>query len=386
MPRPTSPHPDAERKSASPLHPRNRHLGRYDFPRLIAGSPELERFVILNPYGRQSIDFADPAAVKAFNRALLQQFYDVREWDIPDGYLCPPIPGRADYLHYLADLLGASHDGLIPRGPGLRALDVGTGANCIYPLLGHHEYGWRFVGADIDPQSLASAAAILAANPRFAAAIELRRQPDRRQIFQGLIGVDERFDMTLCNPPFHASLDEATRGSRRKWKNLGKLDPTRTLPLLNFGGQGAEAVLRGRRSGLPGRHGRGKPGVRHAGVLVHHPGIQGEQPAEPPGAPEDVGRQRYPRGGHGPGTEAEPLRRLDLPRQEAAPGLAQGALDSSPPGTTGRIASTPLHPDPLPSQESDTPRCPFVTSFFYDRSGQIKAAHPQAYILFLDLA
>ncbi|MCF3993736.1 23S rRNA (adenine(1618)-N(6))-methyltransferase RlmF, partial [Pseudomonas aeruginosa] len=211
MPRPTSPHPDAERKSASPLHPRNRHLGRYDFPRLIAGSPELERFVILNPYGRQSIDFADPAAVKAFNRALLQQFYDVREWDIPDGYLCPPIPGRADYLHYLADLLGASHDGLIPRGPGLRALDVGTGANCIYPLLGHHEYGWRFVGADIDPQSLASAAAILAANPRFAAAIELRRQPDRRQIFQGLIGVDERFDMTLCNPPFHASLDEATR-------------------------------------------------------------------------------------------------------------------------------------------------------------------------------
>lgn len=133
MPRPTSPHPDAERKSASPLHPRNRHLGRYDFPRLIAGSPELERFVILNPYGRQSIDFADPAAVKAFNRALLQQFYDVREWDIPDGYLCPPIPGRADYLHYLADLLGASHDGLIPRGPSLRALDVGTGANCIYP-------------------------------------------------------------------------------------------------------------------------------------------------------------------------------------------------------------------------------------------------------------
>lgn len=48
MPRPTSPHPDAERKSASPLHPRNRHLGRYDFPRLIAGSPELERFVILD--------------------------------------------------------------------------------------------------------------------------------------------------------------------------------------------------------------------------------------------------------------------------------------------------------------------------------------------------
>lgn len=237
------PAPAADKKPL--LHPRNRHQGRYDFPQMIKASPELGAFVIINPYGKESIDFANPAAVKAFNRALLQQFYGVRDWDIPPAYLCPPVPGRADYLHYLADLLGASHDGVIPRGAGVRGLDIGVGANCIYPLIGQHEYGWSFVGTDIDAQSLASAAAILNANPQAAAAIELRQQADAAHIFDGLIGSDERFDFTLCNPPFHASLDEAHSGSQRKWKNLGKLDPNRKLPELNFGGQSNELHCEG---------------------------------------------------------------------------------------------------------------------------------------------
>lgn len=141
------------------LHPRNRHQGRYDFPALIKACPALAEFVILNPYGKQSIDFANPAAVRVFNRALLAQLYGIQHWDIPPGYLCPPVPGRADYLHGLADLLATDNDGAIPRGAAVRVLDIGTGANCIYPLLGQADYGWQFLGADIDPQALASAQA-----------------------------------------------------------------------------------------------------------------------------------------------------------------------------------------------------------------------------------
>jgi hypothetical protein len=106
------------------LHPRNRHQGRYDFPRLIEASPELAEFVILNPYGKQSIDFANPEAVRVFNRALLRQLYGLQHWDIPPGYLCPPIPGRADYVHGLADLLASDNSGEIPRGAAIRALDI----------------------------------------------------------------------------------------------------------------------------------------------------------------------------------------------------------------------------------------------------------------------
>jgi 23S rRNA (adenine1618-N6)-methyltransferase len=221
------------------LHPRNRHTGRYDFPALIAGSPELAEFVMLNPYGKQSIDFANPDAVRVFNRALLKQFYGIAHWDIPPGYLCPPIPGRADYLHGLADLLAEENAGEIPRGARIHALDIGTGANCIYPLIGTREYGWRFTGSDIDAIALASARTIIAAN-KLGKSVELRQQSDSRHVFEKLLQPDDRFDITLCNPPFHASQAEASSGSQRKWRNLGKLDPKRKLPALNFGGQAAE--------------------------------------------------------------------------------------------------------------------------------------------------
>jgi 23S rRNA (adenine1618-N6)-methyltransferase len=224
---------------AAPFHPRNRHQGRYDFPALINSCPELCAFVISNPYGKQSIDFANPAAVRVFNRALLQGLYGIAHWDIPDGYLCPPIPGRADYLHGLADLLASDNDTVIPRGLSIRVLDIGVGANCIYPLLGHSDYGWRFVGSDIDAAALTAANATVQAN-HLSAAIELRQQHNRGQIFAGLLADGEHFDLTLCNPPFHASAEEAASGSRRKWKNLGKLDPQRKLPELNFGGQSSE--------------------------------------------------------------------------------------------------------------------------------------------------
>ncbi|WP_462382043.1 23S rRNA (adenine(1618)-N(6))-methyltransferase RlmF [Pseudomonas sp. Marseille-QA0892] len=224
---------------AAGLHPRNRHQGQYDFDALMRGTPELRQFVILNPYGKRSIDFANPQAVRVLNRALLKALYGIEHWDIPEGYLCPPVPGRADYVHGVADLLALDNAGEIPRGARVHALDIGTGANCIYPLLGHGDYGWRFTGADIDATAIGAARAIVAAN-RLNASIDFRHQPDSTHLFTGIVGADERFTVTLCNPPFHTSPDEASAGSRRKWKNLGKLDPRRTLPALNFGGQSNE--------------------------------------------------------------------------------------------------------------------------------------------------
>ena len=231
------------------LHPRNRHAGGYDFPRLVAACPELGPFLRRAPHGGPSIDFADPVAVKALNRALLAEAYGIRGWDIPPGYLCPPIPGRADYLHHLADLLAASHGGVIPRGPGLRVLDVGVGANAIYPLVGHREYGWSFVGSDIDAGALASAARILAAQADLGQAIVLRRQPDPEAIFRGVVGPGERFDLTLCNPPFHGSLREAREAAQTKWRKLGRGGGVGR----NFGGQGAELWCEGGEAGFARR-------------------------------------------------------------------------------------------------------------------------------------
>lgn len=241
--------PPGTRPAKPGLHPRNRHAGGYDFPRLVAACPELGPFLRRALHGGPSIDFADPAAVKALNRALLAEAYGIRGWDIPPGYLCPPIPGRADYLHHLADLLAASNGGAIPRGPSVRALDVGVGANAIYPLVGHREYGWSFVGSDIDAGALASAARILAAQADLGQAITLRRQPDSGAIFRGVVGPGERFDLTLCNPPFHGSLREAREAAQTKWRKLGRAGGTGR----NFGGQGAELWCEGGEAGFARR-------------------------------------------------------------------------------------------------------------------------------------
>jgi 23S rRNA (adenine1618-N6)-methyltransferase len=238
---PHTPNPDRSTKATTTvgLHPRNRHQGRYDFARLTRACPDLSAFLVDTPGGDTSLDFSNPAAVLALNRALLKVDYGIEHWDIPDGYLCPPIPGRADYLHGLADVLAACNEGVVPRGGAIRAFDIGVGANCIYPLLGHRDYGWRFVGSEIDDTALRAASAIVAANG-LEAAIELRRQPGRGHIFAGVLQGEETFDISLCNPPFHASAEDAARGTRRKWRNLGKAGVPSTSARLNFGGQGTE--------------------------------------------------------------------------------------------------------------------------------------------------
>ncbi|MFZ3001168.1 MAG: 23S rRNA (adenine(1618)-N(6))-methyltransferase RlmF [Undibacterium umbellatum] len=228
------------------LHPRNRHHGRYDFPALIKAEPALQKFLTENPAGEATIDFAEPIVVKLLNKALLQSSYGVLEWDIPAENLCPPVPGRADYLHYLADLLAGSNQGRVPKGKQLLALDIGTGASCIYPLLGASEYGWSFCASDINDASLANAQTILDRNPGLGKQIQLRLQASAQTLFKGVIADDEWFDVSLCNPPFHGSAEEARAGSARKWENLNNSGkPGTTEPVLNFSGRDAELWCEG---------------------------------------------------------------------------------------------------------------------------------------------
>nr|WP_067292188.1 23S rRNA (adenine(1618)-N(6))-methyltransferase RlmF [Marinobacterium profundum] len=241
---------DAVRTNKAELHSRNPHRGRYDFAVLTKASPALAGFVQLNRYGNESIDFADPQAVKALNQALLSHFYGIDFWDIPPGFLCPPIPGRADYVHYLADLLADSNNGVIPRGRMVRALDVGIGANCVYPIIGNREYGWQFVGSDINAMAVGTVQGIVRSNRCLSGKIEARLQKQQNQIFNGIWKADDHFDVTLCNPPFHTSEAAMTAESERKWRGLKKAPQPAATPKLNFGGQPDELWCDGGEEGF----------------------------------------------------------------------------------------------------------------------------------------
>ena len=225
------------------LHPRNKHRGRYDFKQLIKTCPELAPFVQLNNYQNESIDFFNPDAVKALNKALLQFHYGIKNWTIPSNYLCPPIPGRTDYIHHIADLLADKNEGQIPKGENIKCLDIGVGANCIYPILGFKEYGWSFIGSDIDSVALGFADEIIEGNPELKDKIDLRLQPNTQKIFDGILQKDEYIDISISNPPFHASLSEAQSETLRKLNNLKQQKAKK--PVLNFGGQSNELWVEG---------------------------------------------------------------------------------------------------------------------------------------------
>ena len=233
-------------KEKSNIHPRNKHRERYDFAVLSASYPELGEFVRPNKYGDDSIDFSNPEAVKSLNKALLKHFYQISSWNVPAGYLCPPIPGRADYIHHIADVLASVNEGVIPTGERIRCLDIGVGASCIYPVIGNSEYGWSFVGSDTDAVSIESAGNIVTENSKLGRKVVLRQQNNSQDYFNGIIQEKERFDMSICNPPFHASIADAQAGSLRKVKNLkGHKGRKLQKAVLNFGGQASELCCEG---------------------------------------------------------------------------------------------------------------------------------------------
>jgi 23S rRNA (adenine1618-N6)-methyltransferase len=194
------------------LHPKNRFNKGYNFDDLIAKNPNLKAFVFKSKYDDLTIDFSDPKAVKELNKALLFSFEQLSVWDFPDENLCPPIPGRLDYIHHLADLLSSEKN--------IKILDVGTGATCIYPLLGVAEYNWSFVATDIELNALDTAQDNIDDN-NFTDKIELRQQLDESNILKGILEDSDFFSATMCNPPFYKSAEEAQGANRRKTRNLG---------------------------------------------------------------------------------------------------------------------------------------------------------------------
>ncbi len=220
------------------LHHRSFHNSPYDFSELIKAKPELEKHIIESKTGEVSINFFKPESVKVLNQALLKHFYNIEYWDLPQGCLIPPIPGRADYIHHIAELLN------YPSGEKFTCLDIGVGANCIYPIIGTSVYGWSFIGSDTETTSLENAQKIIDANSNLKN-IYLRKQNNHNSIFEGIIGPHEHINLAICNPPFHKSAEAAAASSERKISKLKGRKITDEERVLNFSGSSNELWCEG---------------------------------------------------------------------------------------------------------------------------------------------
>lgn len=190
------------------FHAENRFAGPHDLDALAACTPALKPHLRPHPTAGFTIDWQSPEAVQLLNRALLESAYEVKEWRVASGHLCPAVPGRMEYLVQVVAALAMKRP--VPR---LNLLDVGTGATGIYAVLAAAEWNWEVVASDVDQRSIQALCQITAANPQLA--IQPRLQPDPASCFAHAIGPHELIDLTVCNPPFYADADEARRERTR---------------------------------------------------------------------------------------------------------------------------------------------------------------------------
>ncbi|GJN18843.1 hypothetical protein PR202_gb06046 [Eleusine coracana subsp. coracana] len=210
---------------APAIHPRNRYAAAApDFAALAELYPSFRPFVCISGRGRASIDFTDFAATRELTRVLLLHDHGVN-W--------------SNYIHWIEDLLASDLIPPISSSSGrVRGFDIGTGANCIYPLLGASLLGWSFVGSDVTDVALEWAKKNVESNPHLAELIEIRNanamssasdcEADGREaardntsgpvddiakskqpILVGVVKESEIFDFCMCNPPFFESIEEA---------------------------------------------------------------------------------------------------------------------------------------------------------------------------------
>lgn len=228
---------------SQPFHPKNLHQGTYQFDALTDANPSLKKYVHYGKSDRLTIDFNDSEAVKELNRSLLIAHYKIEKWDVPDGYLCPPVPGRADYIHHISDLMHESFGASNSKSYKITCLDIGAGANCIYPIIGISAYKWRFIASEIDKKALQNIEWLLNQNKILNGKIQLRLQNNGNYIFKDVIHSEDIIDCTICNPPFFVSKEDAIKANTRKRKNL--TGDKKAKPKFNFRGTSNELWYNG---------------------------------------------------------------------------------------------------------------------------------------------
>ncbi|XP_061136201.1 RNA N6-adenosine-methyltransferase mettl16 [Syngnathus typhle] len=194
------------------MHPRNRYKDKPpDFAYLASKYPEFQEHVHTNLSGRAVVNFKEPEAVRALTCTLLKEDFGL-SIEIPLERLIPTVPLRLNYIHWVEDLV----DGQKQRR---RGIDIGTGASCIYPLLGATMNSWFFLATEVDDICFDYATRNVKQN-HLSDLVKVVKVPQKTLLMDALKEETEIvYDFCMCNPPFFANQLEAngvnSRNARR---------------------------------------------------------------------------------------------------------------------------------------------------------------------------
>ncbi|KAJ3477454.1 hypothetical protein NLG97_g8835 [Lecanicillium saksenae] len=189
-------------------HFRSLYSNPPDFKQLAALDDDFAAVV----QGRE-LDFKDPKAVMQLSKALLKHDFSL-SLELPDNRLCPPIPNRHNYILWLKDLLDSTTYNA--SGGKLVGIDIGTGASCIYPMLGCIQRPWSFIAADIDDESLSWARKNIE-NNHLQNRIQLVKSEPNGPIIPIQTAVNEEdLAFVMTNPPFYRSTEEMDERAAEK--------------------------------------------------------------------------------------------------------------------------------------------------------------------------
>ncbi|TDH73359.1 hypothetical protein CCR75_007113 [Bremia lactucae] len=194
-------------------HDRNRYKDKPpDFYALGQIYPEFKQYLrnIDDDMCRASLAWNDPFAVRELTKTLLLHDFGL-QWNIPINRLCPPLPNRLNYIHWIEDLLREQQK---PDQKScatvISGIDVGTGASCVYALLGATLNKWRFIATEINFESYECAKENVAKN-HLEPLISIKRTHTNRLLLEPLQEepIHRQFHFVMCNPPFFDHMDEA---------------------------------------------------------------------------------------------------------------------------------------------------------------------------------
>ncbi|CAD5235181.1 unnamed protein product [Bursaphelenchus xylophilus] len=177
------------------MHPRNPYKSKPpDFSKLAFEYPRFRKHCRVSTTGKVEGDFSNEEFVKVLSETLLKKDFGL-DVEFMEGSLIPRVPQRLNYLLLIQDILIAN--GICENVMGL---DIGTGASCIYPLLGARLCKFSFVATEIDEDSVKWAQKQVEKNFKNNEIILIQGQ--KEGFFKTPLKSVDRFDFCMCNPPF----------------------------------------------------------------------------------------------------------------------------------------------------------------------------------------